>query len=417
MRLLRKWLRRPGPVVPLCVAGFLLLGPGSAVPSSAPAAGRLVLEVRETGGLARGGYPAHALLKLPKPVPPETKFRLLQAGKPVVAQFRPDGKGATARWWLDFQTEMGPYEKRRYTVEFGDGVPAGPERDKGHKLTQTKKAFVIANAPYITWAVPRDLKGFLRSVDFRPLEFLRPDSPGLFLRDRKGRRHPFSGTARVVREGAMAVALRFEKVEREAGLRKVRSAAGLTFPLPVSWVEVDWEIDDPLDQVAAVGLQLHLDLDKPSAAAPTLVDFGAASMVYTSLRPGQEAELNAGPLAASKGSAGHPWKILRGDRGRLTPFALGPKQTSTPRVEGWAHVMDRKKCLALAIGGFARDAHDRIGATADGTVTVVREYAPAKNRGRKRLRAWLHFVFFPPQFSAGASPQQMQSPLEVRVLE
>src|SRR5262245_3025494 len=83
MMLLRKWLRRTGPFVPLSVAGFLLLGPGSAVPSSAPAAGRLVLEVRETGGLARGGYPAHALLKLPKPVPPETKVRLLQAGKPV----------------------------------------------------------------------------------------------------------------------------------------------------------------------------------------------------------------------------------------------------------------------------------------------------------------------------------------------
>ena len=78
---------------------------------------------------------------------------------------------------------------------------------------------------------------------------------------------------------------------------------------------------------------------------------------------------------------------------------------------------DRKNCLALAVDGFGRDAHDRIGATADGTVTVWREYGPAKKERRKRLHLWLHFVFFPPQFTAGASPQQMQSPLEVRVVE
>src|SRR5438874_6464371 len=93
---------RAGLVRPLGFAVLLLLAPGSAVNSSA--AERIDLEVRETGGLARGGYPAHALLKLPRSVPPTTKFRLLHAGKPVVAQFRPDAEGATARWWLDFQT-------------------------------------------------------------------------------------------------------------------------------------------------------------------------------------------------------------------------------------------------------------------------------------------------------------------------
>jgi len=383
--------------------------------SSAAAAERLGLEVRETGGLARGGYPAHALLKLPRPVPPTTKFRLLHDGKPVVAQFRPDRDGTTAQWWLDFQTDMAPLEKRRYTVEFGGDVPAGPERSSGHKLTEADGEFRIANAPFITWAVPRDLKGFLRSVDFPPVEFLRPDSPGLVLRDRQGREHRFSGTARVLRQGTMAVALRFEKTENHAGLRDVHSAADLTFPAPVSWVEIDWTIDDPRDNVAAVGLQLHLRLEKASAAVPTLVDFGASSTVYATLRPGQEAELSADPAGAP------PWKILRGDAGRLTPFALGPKQSVPPRVEGWVHVMDRKNCLALAVDTFARDTHDRISTTADGKVTVWREYGTSRRSsresgsGRKRLRGWLHFVFFPPQVSASASPQQMQTPLEVRI--
>lgn len=390
----------------LCFTGLFCLGPGFF--PSAYSAERLELEVRETGGLARGGYPAHALLKLPRPVPATTKFRLLHGGKPVVAQFRPDREGATAQWWLDFQTEMAPYEKRRYTVEFGGDVAAGPARSSGHKLTEAEGEFRIANAPYITWTVPRDLKGFLRSVDFPPSEFLRPDSPGLLLRDRQGRPHRFSGTGRVLRQGPMAVALHFEKAESQAGLRDVRSTINLTFPAPVSWVEIDWTLDDPRDNVAAVGLQLHLRLEKASGAVPTLVDFGAPSTVYTSLRPGQEAELSAGPADVP------PWKVRRGEPGRLTPFALGPKQSSPPRVEGWVHVMDRKNCLALAVDGFARDARDRISTTADGRVSLWREYARSKKAGHKRLHGWLHFVFFPPQFSAAASPQQMQTPLEVR---
>src|SRR5438128_2592527 len=122
--------RRAGLFLPLCLTGLFFLGPSSF--SSASAAERLGLEVRETGGLARGGYPAHALLKLPRPVPPTTKFRLLHDGKPVVAQFRPDRDGTTAQWWLDFQTEMAPHETRKYTVKFGGDVPAGPERGSGH---------------------------------------------------------------------------------------------------------------------------------------------------------------------------------------------------------------------------------------------------------------------------------------------
>jgi hypothetical protein len=185
----------------------------------------------------------------------------------------------------------------------------------------------------------------------------------------------------------------------------------------VSWVELSWNLDDPLDTLSAVGLQLDLNLGKP-AAAPTLVDFGATSAVYTSLRPGQEAELSAGPLPADgKSGEGHPWKVLRGQHDRLKLFALGPKQMIAPRVEGWAHVMDRKNCLALAVDSFGRDALDRISVTAEGKVTVWREYSSARNARRKGLHVWLHFVFFPPQYSAGASPQQMQSPLEVRVIE
>src|SRR5262245_15635400 len=103
-------------------ATLLLLARGSAC-ESCQAAEQLQLEVREVAGLARGGYPAHGLVKLARAVPTTTKFRLLRDDKPVVAQFRPDGeKGAASQWWLDFQTEMAPLETRNYTVEFGDDI-------------------------------------------------------------------------------------------------------------------------------------------------------------------------------------------------------------------------------------------------------------------------------------------------------
>ena len=171
----------------ICFASILLVCLQSSLLIPANAAERLELEVHEPRGLARGGYPAHALLKLPRLVPLTTKFRLVYEGKPFVAQFRPDREEATAQWWLDFQTDMQPNATRKFVVEFGDDVPAGPEWPQGHKLAKGDKGFSIANSPYITWTVPHDLKGFLQSVDFAPAEFLRADSPGLVLRDRQSR--------------------------------------------------------------------------------------------------------------------------------------------------------------------------------------------------------------------------------------
>src|SRR5262245_46017913 len=94
---------QPDCVGVLVVSSFLWLAASVCNPSRSGE--RLALEVREVAGLARVGYPAHALLKLSRPVGVSTRFRLLHEDKPVVAQFRPGGEGATAQWWLDFQTE------------------------------------------------------------------------------------------------------------------------------------------------------------------------------------------------------------------------------------------------------------------------------------------------------------------------
>ena len=382
---------------------------------------RLQLEVTEPAGIRRRGYPVSLRLQLPRPVSLATKFRLLHHSKLVAAQFRPaTSNGNTDLWWLDFPTELLPHETRTYDVEYGAKIVAGPERLRGHQLIERENVFIVSNEPYINWTIPRNLNGLLQSVDFPPAEHLQPNSLGLVVRDRTGAEHVLDGKAQVIRQGTEAVALQFDSQEHPAQRDSISWTVQLLFPSPVSWVEVMLKIEDPDNQISEVGLQLQLNLDAPTTSQPTLVDLGAASTVYTSLTGDAEIELRGAPL--TQRSPRVPWQVLRGPAGQLTPFVLAPEITNgaTPIVaEGWAHIMDRKRCLAIAFDRFAESTTDRIHVTAKGAFTMWRRYPDTLQRVHekaKTLRSWLHFVHYPPQYSAGASPQAMQNPIQVRQL-
>lgn len=378
--------------------------------------GRLVLQVEEPIGVHRDGSPVHVRLQLPHPVAASTKFRLTQDGKPIAAQFRPNAaQGKTSEWWLDFIAQSKPHETREYVVEYGPNVEAGPERTRGHRLIEKDDAFIVSNAPYIDWTVPRDFRGFLHSVNFKPSEHLRADSVGLTLRDRNGDTHQLGGRgteARVVRQGKMTVALRFEKAETSEALAGVRWSADLVFPGPVSWVDLRLSIHDPKNRVAEASLELKLNLDPPTGSARTIVELGASRTVYRSLFGDAQVELRGDR------SKDPPWQVLRGTNEQLRPFAVAPHRSS--RAEGWAHVMDRKRCLAIALERFGEQGEERLNIQADGTLTASKRFATTQARDAgtsKRWRSWLHFVHFPPQQSAATDPQMMQNPLIVRQVQ
>jgi hypothetical protein len=374
------------------------------------AAPPIAIEVQETVGIRRFQYPATVELKLPNAVARETPFRLLCQGKPVLAQVRPaQADAAVARWWLDFPVDLLPYQSAVYELQYGPDVTPGPSSQQGHKLISSADGFRIANDPHIAWTVRRDLTGLLSSVRAGELEYLRGDSPGLLLCDRGGKRHPVGGSGSrpsvsVTREGTLAVGMRFEFNET---LPQVRCTVDLTFPVFKSWVEVDWRIDDPHGSVASAEAGFRVNLDPPTRQTATLVDFGATGLVYLSLGPGQNGQLCGGI---------GPWRVLRGAPDRLEPFVAGPRK---PRgrhepPEGWAHVMDRRRCLALAVHRFAMETEDRLGVSADGRVELRRSFPAAPPSAAKRLRFWLHFVPFPPQETAATSPQAMQNPVVAR---
>jgi hypothetical protein len=398
----------------LLACALLLAGP------RLEGAERLTLEVRETGGFRRQQCPSAVLLLLPAAVPRETSFRLLDdAGKPVRAQFRPAGENPAADgWWLDFGASLEPFAKRRYVVEYGPDVQAEEAPGGGHVLRETDDAFLVENAPYICWSVPRNLRGLLRSVDFPPNEHLRPDSPGLYLEDREGRRHPLGGEGaltRVTRSGPLCVALHCAGGFAAGPLSGVRYTADLTFPGPVSWVEVACAVEDPQQRVAALGLKLHMAIDAPTPQAPTLVDFGAWTYVYASLRAGETARMYAQP----QGDATSLVRIERGSRGQQREVATNEAAAGKRAAEGWLQVMDRRRCLALAVADFGQASEDVLEVAAEGSVSYERHYQAAA-RGEagppKKLRGWLHFVHFPPQHSAATSPRMMQTPPEIRLV-
>src|SRR5262249_3681698 len=91
---------------------------------------------------------------------------------------------------------------------------------------------------------------------------------------------------------------------------------------------------------------------------------------------------------------------------------MPPSQPS--KAEGWAHVMDRERCTAVAVADFAQhQQRSEIAVDADGRLRCEREYDG--KTARKTLTFWLHFVSMPVQLGAATSPQSMMNPLQVTV--
>jgi hypothetical protein len=342
------------------------------------AAERIGLTVTETAGLRRFGYPVEVVVPLPKPVAADTPFRLVDAGgKPVAAQISPheaDPTGVRAVV-VDSILSCGPKEARRFALEYGAGVTPTPAENGGVRVEEADGEFRVTGG--LTSVVPKDGKGLLRSVAGGKTEYLRPDSAGLLL-VRGKEAVPFrADSAKVLRQGAFAAAVR---LTGKAG------TVDLTFPRSKSWVRADWTAEGPDDAVPVADLNLLVE------GEPTLVDFGAASMVYSHLKPGESAELEGKPARVLSGKADRPPVLAEFE---------GP-------AEGWAHVMDRRRCTAVGVVGFG--AAGRIRADADGRLRL-------RGDAGRRLTFYLHFVPMPVQVGALTSPQSMLAPLVVRVGE
>jgi hypothetical protein len=369
----------------------------------------ITFRLRETAGLRRFSFPVHALLP---GVPTGPSFRLECDGKPVPAQFRKvegtDGRPAVA---LDFNASPGPLETQVYTVRCGD-TESGPEPSRGMSISHDRGVFRVSHGTTLAFEVPENLDGLLRSVENTRLSFWSGGGR-LTVETRDGLSVPlpsqFAMKSGVSREGPFAVGLRFEGSLERSDAGEVRSAVSMTFPNSKSWVEGRWTLDDPAGQVIGLAADFGLKIEGET----TLVDLGATGTVYGFLRGREVMALEAGQAPGAPGGRA-PWTIIKGTPPEPPLFASA---TTRPSVaEGWAHVMDRTRCTALAVEGFGHKTLDRLQIEAGGRVSLARRFAAKgedPGRSPKSLRFWLHFVSNPVQVGAVTSPQAMLAPLQV----
>jgi len=377
----------------------------------------LSVEVRETAGIARFGYPVTGTFRWTQEKP--AAFRLLHDGRPIEAQFSQVGaEDDGSQWDVDFNLDLAPFEKRAFQIEPLAKPPSELRTSSG--LTLERDAGTIRlRRPGLDFETPESLFYLLRAVKSPKQDYFVADSARFFVRESQAepvRIEPGLSERpkiEIIKSGPLCAALKsYSGLAAGFGIQ-YQTTVRLDFPRSKSWVRVEWTVEEVRSKIETLGVEFQLRL-APAKGRPTLVDFGAPSGVYTALEPSQRTVFRASP-PASDGK--HPWEITRGSENRMLPYVAGLEDDARP-VEGWVHVMDQELCTAIAVDRFARETNDRIEAAADGRVQIWREYpkpTDAESPKVKTLVFWLHFVPSPPHVGAVTSPRSMQSPPEVRV--
>lgn len=418
-------LRRLAQFLLVLLAGWLVTSVGATA-----IAGELRLDVSETLGLRRYGYPLHTVAELSDPVSVETRFALFDGDQQLSLQSAPEDPSATStsRWHLDFALSLAPWETRTLVLRYGPEVAAAQPPDRALQFEVRDEALHVAYGPSFNVTVPRDLLGLLSSVQIAGKELLVPSESGLFIhyKDdihfRCGGFGPRGEPTRmtILRQGPLAASVRFDSREALRGKREVDSHAVLEFPLGKSWVVIDWTVDDDQGYVAGLGLALKLKLPEGPAPNELIADFAVPSPLYATLVPASDERLlfrGGLPPEGARGAGMTPlWELLRLRGSESTVLARSSPAPAPPSPEGWLHVVTQEFTLAAGIA----DATDGTAWTgelfADGRVQLYRRFAldgAPPPPGPKRLRCYLHFVHSPPAVGALTSPQSMLHPPEI----
>ncbi len=381
------------------------------------------IEVRETAGIQRFSYPLTARFQMAKKPDAGGGFLLRDGDRQVSAQFSLI-EDATAEkpalWEVDFGLDMLPLETRTLRLDHSKEIQSEERAGRGLKLERGQNKIRVKH-PSLEFVVNEDFKGLFDAIRINGEDWLEGTSRGLVVDLRDGSRRllavaPDSGMNRgvqVVKSGPLAVRLRFLNHEQLAGGKSLRSTVQLDFPLGKSWAKIDWMVDDEGDLVERLGAELRLRLEQ-NAKQPIMGDFGANGWTYAALRPDESIVFQAGlkkvdPMEST-------WRVDRERDGQTAAYALPSLANASPPVQGWAHLMDRQRCTAIAVDRFADNSQDTIRLFASGQIALQRKFgATLPGTTKKRFTFWLHLVNFPPQLGAATSPQSMQTPPEVSV--
>lgn len=359
--------------------------------------------VSETAGIRRRNDVITIRTSAPEVVEHTGGYRIRNVGT-MAAQFRRvEWPGEPPQLVADFIDDFPPLESRGYVLELTDETTAH-EPTRGLALTETDEAWQIDSSGVVHWTIRKDLRGLL-DFSWRESDYIANDSTGLFFSAVDGETHNLSQRAptraAVERSGPVATSLRFDYDDWPPG---ARSSVRLEFVRTKSWIRGEWTVGGDVDSISRIGGVLNLRLN----GSEYLIDFGGGDFVYTTVTRRESAVLSAGPRVG----ATVPWRVYHG-ADEQEQVATAPGDVPTPKVHGWAHVMDDKRATALAVDDFGEASTDAITVNGNGQLRWIRQYDAAAAKQTRQLEFWLHFVSMPVHIGARTSARSMQEPLKV----
>ena len=363
------------------------------------------IQVQDTAGIRRNGFPAHTTASLPRGAMTDVaQARLMLGGKEVPAQFTVASKwpdGSTQSLDVDWNASVGPMETATFLLEVGDGVKA-EAAGRGLSVAETADAITVGNVKFNKNAMP-----MIASVNYRQ-EDIGPGLNGFVVTDVSGTRVDMSQAeslqVEVRKRGPLFVVVRYTGALRMSGDTRVPFTIDVEMPNSKTWVKASATFDDLSRRVRDVTFHAPLAL----GAFPWVWDFGTGSWSYGSIRNKTDNVLFTQTVKSQMNGA---WTIATGPKGQEQPYE-GAGGRRLPVAEGWAHLQDAKEAVAFAIENFGREV-GTYSMTIDGEGHVAITFAPIKPVNRLQLSLYQHFVATPVPIGAVTSPVSMMSPLMI----
>jgi hypothetical protein len=402
------------------ISGAVLLGTMLGVAVQAQAPRTVPIRVRETAGIRRNGYPAHASVTLPRGAMPEAaNARLMLNGKEVPGQFAATEKwpdGSVQALDVDWNASLGPSEEATFQLEYGAQVKAETTA-RGLIVSETPESIQVGSVRFSKSAMP-----LLASVNYRQ-EDVGSGPNGFTITDAVGASYDMAKaenlTADVLKRGPLFVVIRYTGQMPLSGGGRVPFTILIEMPNSKTWWKATATFDDAGKRVRSIAFHTPFAL----GAFPWVWDFGTGSWSYGSLRNKTDSVTftQAVTPAPIKGAAaplkgtpeGRSWEIATGPKGQEQPYETNAGRRLTVG-EGWGHIQDAKEAIAFAVDGFGREAGTYV-MSLDGEGHLLVQLIPAQPAARHQLAIYEHFVATPVPIGAVTSPVSMLSPLEVTV--
>jgi hypothetical protein len=383
----------------------ILVLPMAGVAASAPPAHARSVVVRETAGIRRGNFPAHASVQCAQgELSDPARVRLLLDREEVPVQAAGETRwpdGSIRRLGVDFNASIGPLAELRYRLEFGDDVRAQPVPSDALTVVESADGLQVGRLRF-----GRQPATLLQSVAFgheiigsglNAVSVTAADGVDYLLAD---------GVVDILARGPLDVRIRYSGKVPLTSDYSVTFALTLEIPNSKSWVKYRATVEDPQQRIRAIALHSSLRLGK----FPWMWDFGTGSWSYGAFRNATDSVVLKQTVATG---GSEDWQISTGPQGRkqLYERAAGRRPA---RAEGWGHLQDSDRAIAFAIEEFGRSPGE-YSIALDGQGQLVFRFAPAEPAARHTLSVYEHYVASPVPIGAATGPVAMSSPLDVIV--